>query len=236
MCVNRYKASKLNTIYITGASGFIGTALIRRLEDRKELRIIGLSRSQRKTPAPNVRWHKGDPLDLAFLSKELVGVDTLVHLVGISSPGPFADGEFIDVDLKSAQVAAEAAKKAGVKHIIFVSVAQERSYIMDAYQSARALAENYFKETNIPLSIIRPWYVLGPGRWWPSLLLPIYGLLELIPFTRKKATAFTPVLLEPFIDTIHFAIDNPAESKVVYYEVEDIQQIDFYRVTISPLL
>jgi hypothetical protein len=36
-------------------------------------------------------------------------------------------------------------------------------------------------------TILRPWYVLGPGHQWPYLLLPMYKLMELLPSTREGA-------------------------------------------------
>jgi hypothetical protein len=43
------------------------------------------------------------------------------------------------------------------------------------------------RESGMNATILRPWYVLGPGRQWPLLLKPMYWLMERIPATRESA-------------------------------------------------
>ena len=42
-------------------------------------------------------------------------------------------------------------------------------------------------ESGLNATILRPWYVLGPGRRWPLVLTPLYWLMEAIPSTRDGA-------------------------------------------------
>ena len=48
--------------------------------------------------------------------------------------------------------------------------------MMKAYIAARTEGEALVRATGIPATILRPWYVLGPGHWWPYALLPFYKL------------------------------------------------------------
>ncbi|MDG4827829.1 NAD-dependent epimerase/dehydratase family protein [Solwaraspora sp. WMMD1047] len=74
-------------IVITGATGNVGTALLRRLSDEPDIEVIGIAR---RTPRPDagppyqgVRWHAldlGDPACLKPLTELLAGVDAVVHL------------------------------------------------------------------------------------------------------------------------------------------------------------
>ena len=72
---------------------------------------------------------------------------------------------------------------AGVQHIVYVSVAQPAPVMRD-YVAARHEGEGLVRDSKIPATILRPWYVLGPGHRWPYLLLPVYALLEAVPATR----------------------------------------------------
>ena len=38
---------------------------------------------------------------------------------------------------------------------------------MSDYQQCRALGEEAIKTTGVPATFIRPWYVVGPGHYWP---------------------------------------------------------------------
>ena len=58
---------------------------------------------------------------------------------------------------------------------------------MHAYIAARVAAEALITDSRIPATMLRPWYVLGPGHRWPYVLLPMYALLERLPATRESA-------------------------------------------------
>ncbi len=61
--------------------------------------------------------------------------------------------------------------------------ALDASRVMKAYQAARAEGERMIRESGLAATILRPWYVLGPGHRWPYALVPMYWLFERIPAT-----------------------------------------------------
>ncbi|AVT40190.1 NAD-dependent epimerase/dehydratase family protein [Plantactinospora sp. BB1] len=81
-------------IAITGATGNVGTALLRRLARESDIEVIGIAR---RCPPPDagppydrVRWHAadlGDPACLHSLAERLAGVDAVVHLAWQIQPG-----------------------------------------------------------------------------------------------------------------------------------------------------
>jgi uncharacterized protein YbjT (DUF2867 family) len=73
-----------------------------------------------------------------------------------------------------------------VGHIVYVSVAQPAP-LMHEYVAARMEGEGLVRASGIPATILRPWYVLGPGHRWPTLLLPFYGAAWLFPGSRATA-------------------------------------------------
>ena len=71
-------------------------------------------------------------------------------------------------------------------------------------------------------TIVRPWYMLGPGHRWPYALLPIYWLMERLPSTRASAQRLGLVTLPQMVDTLVHAVENPpAHSRIV--EVPEIR-------------
>ena len=72
-------------------------------------------------------------------------------------------------------------------------------------------------------SILRPWYVLGPGRRWPVLLKPLYALLGLLPQTRASATRLGLVTNEQMNAALVNAVEAPANG-VRIVEVPQIRQ------------
>lgn len=71
-------------------------------------------------------------------------------------------------------------------HVVYVSVAHPAP-MMHAYIAVRSEGERMLAATGTPLTVLRPWYVLGPGHWWPYALVPFYWLFERIPSKRAAA-------------------------------------------------
>jgi uncharacterized protein YbjT (DUF2867 family) len=101
---------------------------------------------------------------------------------------------FRDVALVSVREAVQAALENAVRHFVYASVAQPAP-VMRAYVAARAAGEELIRRSGLNATILRPWYVLGPGHRWPLLLLPLYWLAELVPGTRETARRLRPVTL-----------------------------------------
>lgn len=80
---------------------------------------------------------------------------------------------------------------------------------MHAYIKARHAAEELIRSSAIPATILRPWYVLGPGHRWPHLLQPLYWLLKQIPATRASAERLGLVRLHQMIAALAFAVEHP---------------------------
>jgi uncharacterized protein YbjT (DUF2867 family) len=135
-----------------------------------------------------------------------------VQLVGVSHPSPSKAAEFQAIDRASALGAIAAARQVGVRHFIYLSVAQPAP-IMKSYQSVRAECEAALLESGggrMNVTIVRPWYVLGRGHRWPYVLLPMYWLCERIPSTREGARRIGLVTLGQMTQTLVSAVENPS--------------------------
>jgi uncharacterized protein YbjT (DUF2867 family) len=105
---------------------------------------------------------------------------TFVHLVGVSHPSPAKAEQFKSVDLAALRIAVAAAQSRQAEHFVFVSVAHPAP-AMKAYVAIRQECEQIIQNTGLNATILRPWYVLGPGHRWPYALLPVYWLMERFP-------------------------------------------------------
>jgi uncharacterized protein YbjT (DUF2867 family) len=79
---------------------------------------------------------------------------------------------------------------------------------MHAYIAVRQQGEALVGATGIPATILRPWYVLGPGHYWPYLLVPFYALGRLIPGTREQATRLGLVTLQQMATALTVAVET----------------------------
>ena len=83
--------------------------------------------------------------------------------------------------------------------------------MMKAYVAVRAQCEAAIRDAGLNTTILRPWYVLGPGHWWPYLLIPAYKLAELLPQTRD-GRRLGLVTLEQMTLALLEAVENPVQG------------------------
>jgi uncharacterized protein YbjT (DUF2867 family) len=93
---------------------------------------------------------------------------------------------------------------------------------MKSYIAVRQECEAALLESRMNVTIVRPWYVLGPGHRWPYALLPMYWICERIPSTRETAKRLGLVTLLQITRTLVSAIENPA-TDVRIIEVPQIR-------------
>jgi uncharacterized protein YbjT (DUF2867 family) len=156
----------------------------------------------------------GDVLSRASFTPAIAPDSVVVHLVGTPHPSPSKAAQFEAVDFVSVRECIAAAQSAGARHIVYVSVAHP-ARVMHAYVDARVRGEALLRESGITHTVLRPWYVLGPGHRWAYALLPAYWLLEALPSTREGARRLGMVTLAQMIAALVWAVETAGrESRV----------------------
>lgn len=202
-------------VYISGGTGYIGVSLISRLVTRG-ISVTALARpgSEPRIPA-GCQVETGNALDASTFAAGVTGSDTYIHLVGTPHPAPWKGGQFRAIDRVSLYESVQAATAAGIQHFIYVSVAHPAP-VMQAYIEVRSDCEARIRESGLTATILRPWYVLGPGHRWPVLIQPIYALMEKIPATADSACRLGLVTLEQMVMALVWAVENtPASTRTL---------------------
>jgi len=215
----------MKNFFITGGTGYIGARLINRLvKNGHHVTALVRRGSENKVPA-GVEIIIGNPFDAKTFQSSVPPGSVFIQLLGVPHPSPKKAGQFKEIDLRSVKASADAASYAGVSHFIYVSVAMTASRFMHAYQEVRREGEEYCLNKKLNCTFIRPWYVLGPGHWWPVLLLPFYGLAEIVPSWRMKARSMALVTIKQMLNTLLFAAES--ESRPLHIlEIKDIRNMD----------
>ncbi len=225
------KCADPRRVFITGGTGYLGTNLIPLLLERgHHVRALVRTNSKGKVPA-GCEVVSGDPLDAKTYRQLVRPADTFIHLVGVPHPSPSKGTQFRAIDLVSAQEAITAAADLGVPHFVYLSVAHPAP-MMKSYIEVRAECEALIRKRALNATILRPWYVLGPGHRWPYLLLPFYKLAELLLFTRASALRLGLVTIDQMVLSLVQAVESPQEG-VKIVEVPEIRnaQVTF---TVAP--
>lgn len=207
------KSSESRRVFITGGTGYIGSGLIPILLERgHRVRVLIRPGSKTKVDAA-CEVVSGNALDANTYRQLIRPSDTFIHLVGVRHPSPAKAAEFRAIDLVSAREAIAACAELGMRHFIYLSVAHPAPLsMMKDYIAVRAECEQMIEERHLNSTILRPWYVLGPGHRWPYLLLPFYKASEWVPLTRATALRLGLVTLDQLILALIEAVESPVQG------------------------
>jgi uncharacterized protein YbjT (DUF2867 family) len=204
-------AQQQRHVFITGATGYVGSRLAALLVSRGH-RVTALTREQSRDRLPKgCEIAIGDALEGASYGQLLNGADTFVQLVGVAHPGPAKARQFVEIDLKSGLEAVRVASGAAIAHFVYVSVAHPAP-VMKAYVEVRSQCEQALGKSGLNATILRPWYVLGPGHRWPYALIPFYKMAEAWPATRASARRLGLVTLQQMVNALAHSVENPPQG------------------------
>jgi uncharacterized protein YbjT (DUF2867 family) len=213
----------MHSVFLTGGTGYIGSRLIPLLRKRgHQIKALVRGGSERKLPT-GATGVVGDALKTDSYVEHVRGSDTFVHLIGVPHPSPAKAKQFREIDLVSIQVAIKAARESGIRHFVYLSVAHPAPVMKD-FIEVRTAGEQMIRDSGINASFVRPWYVLGPGHWWPYAILPAYWILEKIPKTRESAERLGLVTIRQMLNTLIWAVENPPNG-VQILDVPKIREL-----------
>ncbi|MBV8549806.1 MAG: NAD(P)-dependent oxidoreductase [Acidobacteriaceae bacterium] len=210
-------------IFVTGGTGYVGSRVIPALyAEGHEVVALFRSSSRSKVPSSCIPA-EGNALAGDSYRHHVRGADTFLHLVGVSHPSPAKAREFMEIDLKAGLEAIRVARESNVNHFVFMSVAHPAP-VMQAYIQARVECEQAIVASHLNSTILRPWYILGPGHRWPYVLLPFYKAGELFPKTRDGALRLGLLSIHEIVNGLVHVIANPSHG-VRVLETQDIRRL-----------
>lgn len=196
-------------VVIAGATGFVGRNLGRALRPGYE--VVGLTRVPPATPGDTVdSWRGCDLLSLAAAEAALEGADYAVYLVHSMMPSArLTQGDFWDFDLIVADNFARAAKRAGVRQILYLGGIVPGRDVLSHHLSSRHEVEAALRGYGVLVTTLRAGLVIGAeGSSFLSMARAVERLPILFcpPWSR---TLTHPVALEDAVALLRFCLGNP---------------------------
>ena len=193
-------------ILVTGGTGFVGSNLVRRLRN-DDIAVRVLVRSPGKGQALKdiaVDIVEGDVSNRESLEKAAHGCDRVVHLVGIIQETQNAKFQTVHVD--GTRNVLEAAKNAGVRHILYQSALGTRPGAVSAYHKTKWQAEELVRASNVPYTILRPSLIYGPGDQFTMRLVEMIKHLPVLPVIGSGQSRIQPLYIDDAVSCIVKAI------------------------------
>jgi len=197
-------------LLLTGATGLLGHAVVRRLIARGTP-VRCLVRDPRRLGAERVRVQLaiGDLADPASWRNALRGVDTVVHLAGGARDQPRATVE--ELNGLAAWRLLRAAERVGARHFVWISPLGATPHHPMRMQRAKALAAKAVAESPMPTTTLAHSLIYSPGDRH-LLWLERLGYLPAVPLVGRGIARTQPIWVEDAADCLLAALDNPPQS------------------------
>lgn len=174
-------------IAVVGASGYVGSRLVRRLEAEGR-RVRGLARPEVDLTRP------------ATLKPALEGATVVVHAAAITGDRkePYR-GAYREVNQSGTENLVRAARQAGVGRLVAISGLGARPAPEGTYLATRWGLEEAVRAGGIPYVILRPSVLFGEGAAFTTALAGLAARFPVVPLLGGGGTFFQPLWIEDLL-------------------------------------
>ncbi len=184
-------------VLVFGASGYVGTWLIPRLQT-EPVRIRAVARDERVLRARNwngVELGQADALKPDSLPEVFEGVDTAYYLVHSMSAGP----GFGDLDLQAAGNFAAAAESANLRRIVYLGGLVPTGADSEHIRS-RAETGDRLRQGRVPVTELRAGIIIGPGSAAFEVMRDLVLHLPIMTTPRWVRAKSPPIALDNLLE------------------------------------
>lgn len=210
-------------ILLTGATGTVGSALLRRLV-AQGTPVRCLVRDPRGLGDQRVRVQiaLGDLANPASFRNALRGVDTVVHLAASIRDEPRTSIE--ETSAVATLRLVRAAERAGARRFLFFSAMGASRHSRSRFFRAKALAREAVEGSALETVIFSPSIVYAPGDRWLRLL-ERFSLLPVLPISGSGRALYQPIWAEDVADCVVAALDGGGPQRS--YELAGPQTLSY---------
>jgi uncharacterized protein YbjT (DUF2867 family) len=204
-------------VLLTGATGLVGSALLRRLLGAGE-QVRCLVRDPRRLGAQRVRVQiaLGDLAEPQSFRNAMRGVHTVVHLAASIRDQP--SGSIEELGGIATWRMVEAAERRGVERFVFFSALGASTHNRTRLLRAKALAEQAVREADLCSIVLAPSIVYAPGDPYLTLLERL-ALLPVMPISGSGRARFQPIWVEDVADCVMAVLARQTSSDSARYEL-----------------
>jgi uncharacterized protein YbjT (DUF2867 family) len=211
-------------ILLTGATGYIGGRLLKRLEsDQQSVRcIVRRPEFLRSRVGAGVEIVAGDLLDIESLKKAMTGAHTAYYLV--HSMGT-AHG-FEETDRQAAENFTASARAAGIQKIIYLGALGSRIAKLSPHLRSRREVGEILRQSGIPVIEFRASVVLGSGSLSFEMIRALVERLPVLITPRWATVLAQPIAIEDVLQYLRSALDLSVNESHIF-EIGGKDQVSY---------
>jgi uncharacterized protein YbjT (DUF2867 family) len=195
------------SVLVTGATGFIGSALLVELARRGQHVVAVTRRSTKPTATNGVEWRACDLLEPSTVDAAFAGIRVAYYLVHSMGTGA---SEFGELERRAAQAFVQAAARAGVKRIVYLGGPAPPGPPSEHLRSRLAVGE-ILRAGPVPAVELRASMVIGRGSASWQIVRDLAVRLPVMVLPRWLSSRTRPVALADVVAALSAAADIPLE-------------------------
>jgi nucleoside-diphosphate-sugar epimerase len=199
----------MTRVLVTGGTGFIGSALVPRMVQAGYVPRLLVRGVPSSVPPPPIEVTVGDVTDVDTLRLALKDVPVVIHMAAATSAGRLDPAVAYRVNVGAASALVEACRSSGARLIV---LSTQHVYLPapGLYGRTKRMADRIFLESGVPVTILRPSLVYGPGsRGVFVRLATLVRKLPIIPVIGRGRWRMRPLFLDDLVDVILAVLARP---------------------------
>ncbi len=200
-------------ILVTGASGYLGSHIVRRLVDagrltRAMVRSKVYAQKEGRLRGLDIEWAEADVTQPESLSMAIRGVEAVIHTVAIAIEK--GGRRYEDINYQGTVNVVDAAKAAGVRRFVYISQLGANASLPYRFLASKGRAEDYVKASGLDWTAFQPSVIWGPEDEFANSFARLIPLTPLIfPIVGDENARFQPVWVEDVASCVVQSLDDP---------------------------